>query len=1124
MKSCCFFPFQKTHNVKSRTIFVFAIYCIIMLVWALPARAELATSDEMETVCQNWLTYIVSQTGDWGGSTEPEITDVQDIIENDTLLARYYAISPSGYIIVPALKELAPVKAYTEDYSLDIDEPGGMALMMREILFSRMQIFVEVYGSLEASQSTEQPLFDRISRQKWDQLTVTPEQFSTAKNINEPLEEVGPLLTTVWHQSAPYNALCPPGDGDLCIVGCVATAAAQIVWYYAWPPYGANEHSYFWDGDYSCGDSTPGQTLYADYSDPYYYDDSNDAKAELCYEMGVAYEMNYGACASGAWTMQGSWIYPYYYRYIDTTKINYRDEHTASSWFALIQEEIDMRRPILYQIPRHAIVCDGWRVADGLDQYHFNYGWGGSQNIWFTVDNLHCPWEGCDPMYEVMLTRIIPAKGIPWLRSDGFSDATSGNGNEVYEAGETVEMTFTIINYGGAALNDVTATLAIDDALLEIINGTIYYGSIPALDSVSNTGNPFTFSIPAEYLARTDSFTLAISWEGGSGVDTVILKQAIGTPTVLLVDDDTSTRALDYYTVAFDRYRIPYDIRDTESGSPTSSDLDNYEMVIWFAGSYRPDPLDIDKISAMKGYLDGGGQLFLNGQAIAAQLSTLDPAFLNDYLKTEYRMTKSINEIPLLYGMNGLICDTSDIIALVSGSGAGNQEFPDLIDSINGGILELKYIGQDYFGGVTYSGDYNLIFFSFGFEAIINGDSRWTYRDSLFSDILDFFSYQRPDALPEVTGLDISPGDAMNLTDHNPDLNWTYYDGSEAAQTMYQIQVGTDHDWSFVEMWDYGPISGDETHLTYTGLSLEDGEQYYLRVRVYNGRLWSDWYEGEIRMNSVPTVPLSLTPAGMEGVANFSPILTHENIIDGEADVVTYSYEIYDDPLLTQLIESAEDHPGGLGETTDWQVTTTLAEDEAYYWRVCACDPYENSEWSEPAEFWVNADNLTPASFDLVSPEDESVLEHNNPQFTWTVATDGDSYDQVRYTLKYGTDSTFAEAISVEDIDSTSYIPSNPLEPAAYYYWYVTAYDLFDGETVCAQTFSFSYSTSGDSNGDGLVDVGDVVFLINYVFRGGPAPDPYLSGDANCDEIADVGDAVYLVNYIFKGGPGPGCM
>jgi len=63
----------------------------------------------------------------------------------------------------------------------------------------------------------------------------------------------------------------------------------------------------------------------------------------------------------------------------------------------------------------------------------------------------------------------------------------------------------------------------------------------------------------------------------------------------------------------------------------------------------------------------------------------------------------------------------------------------------------------------------------------------------------------------------------------------------------------------------------------------------------------------------------------------------------------------------------------------------------------------------------------------------------------------------------------------------------------------------------------------GDADGDKVVNIGDAVYLINYIFKGGPAPEPLGSGDANCDTIVNIGDAVYLINYIFKGGPEPCC-
>jgi hypothetical protein len=63
----------------------------------------------------------------------------------------------------------------------------------------------------------------------------------------------------------------------------------------------------------------------------------------------------------------------------------------------------------------------------------------------------------------------------------------------------------------------------------------------------------------------------------------------------------------------------------------------------------------------------------------------------------------------------------------------------------------------------------------------------------------------------------------------------------------------------------------------------------------------------------------------------------------------------------------------------------------------------------------------------------------------------------------------------------------------------------------------------GDANADTVIDVGDVIYLINYLFKGGPAVNPLPSGDATCDGVIDVGDVVYLINYLFRGGTAPSC-
>jgi len=69
------------------------------------------------------------------------------------------------------------------------------------------------------------------------------------------------------------------------------------------------------------------------------------------------------------------------------------------------------------------------------------------------------------------------------------------------------------------------------------------------------------------------------------------------------------------------------------------------------------------------------------------------------------------------------------------------------------------------------------------------------------------------------------------------------------------------------------------------------------------------------------------------------------------------------------------------------------------------------------------------------------------------------------------------------------------------------------------------YSTPGDANGDSLINVGDITFLINYLFKAGPRPCIPEAADGNASCVPEVGDITTLINYLFKNGsaPLPGC-
>ncbi len=77
------------------------------------------------------------------------------------------------------------------------------------------------------------------------------------------------------------------------------------------------------------------------------------------------------------------------------------------------------------------------------------------------------------------------------------------------------------------------------------------------------------------------------------------------------------------------------------------------------------------------------------------------------------------------------------------------------------------------------------------------------------------------------------------------------------------------------------------------------------------------------------------------------------------------------------------------------------------------------------------------------------------------------------------------------------------------------------GSAIVDSNRSGCLDLAGDANNDGRVNVADVVFLTNYIFRNGPVPDCPEEGNINGDAAINVGDIVWLTQYIFKGGPAP---
>jgi hypothetical protein len=70
-------------------------------------------------------------------------------------------------------------------------------------------------------------------------------------------------------------------------------------------------------------------------------------------------------------------------------------------------------------------------------------------------------------------------------------------------------------------------------------------------------------------------------------------------------------------------------------------------------------------------------------------------------------------------------------------------------------------------------------------------------------------------------------------------------------------------------------------------------------------------------------------------------------------------------------------------------------------------------------------------------------------------------------------------------------------------------------------SFTAVSCASGDVNGDSVVNIADVFYLVNSIFSGGPAPVDAAAADVNKDGVVDIQDIFYLVNYLFANGPPP---
>ena len=254
-------------------------------------------------------------------------------------------------------------------------------------------------------------LLDHYSKQM-DYLRAHPEEpVMAAAGQNSVV--VSPLVSCTWNQRAPFYNQCPTSGTQHCLTGCVATAMAQVMYYWKYPAQAPALDGYTSEVNGATVDALPGGTFDWDNMLDVYPTNATaqqkDAVAMLMRYCGQACHMGYGTSASGAYSddeLEGMKTFGYNN---DAVLLD-RDDFTADEWAAMIEQQLAAGCPILYggvdadKNAGHAFVVDGC----GGGMYHINWGWSGSGDGYFVLDafttmNLQYSSE------QQMLYQVYPA-------------------------------------------------------------------------------------------------------------------------------------------------------------------------------------------------------------------------------------------------------------------------------------------------------------------------------------------------------------------------------------------------------------------------------------------------------------------------------------------------------------------------------------------------------------------------------------------------------------------------------------------------------------------------------------------------------------------------------------------
>lgn len=350
-----------------------AILFLVALI--IPAFGNPIDKKQAERVAKNFYYERANQSG---GLAYDDISITGTFTREEAGQVVYYIfnINNSGFVIVSGDDLIIPVIGYSVEgiYNSD-NEPVQFTDWMNN---AKEQV---VYHRNRQTAKTEKIISE------WERLNVSqPDGLLQLKGT----KSVEPLLVSTWDQGGFYNDLCPEdaaGPGGHVWAGCVATAMAQVMFYYRFPETGVGSHGY--TSDYGYLSANFGATTYKWDEMLTSVHSYNLAVATLLYHCGVAVNMGYSPSGSGAYSGTAASALVNYFRYSPNTHMEDKDNYTDADWADLLRNQLDAKRPMYYHgfgSGGHAFNVDGYQEGD---YFHFNWGWSGSYNGYFYLDNLN---------------------------------------------------------------------------------------------------------------------------------------------------------------------------------------------------------------------------------------------------------------------------------------------------------------------------------------------------------------------------------------------------------------------------------------------------------------------------------------------------------------------------------------------------------------------------------------------------------------------------------------------------------------------------------------------------------------------------------------------------------------